>query len=89
VRAVKPDFELTAENAGTVAAICRELDGLPLALVFTRGDLQWSRSAAPLWVTGIVLSLLGCAAFCWWCERHSNLFEEDAPGSRVRSADTV
>ena len=65
------------------------LSFIALALVFARGDLQWSRPAAPLFVTGIVLSLLGYAAFYWWCERHSNLREEGAPGSRVRSADVV
>jgi len=31
-RAVKPDFMVTAENAGPIAEICFRLDGLPLAL---------------------------------------------------------
>ena len=31
-RGIVPAFELTAENAGVIAAICRELDGIPLAI---------------------------------------------------------
>jgi len=31
-RAVRPDFTITSENAATVGEICRQLDGLPLAI---------------------------------------------------------
>jgi hypothetical protein len=31
-RAVEPDFEITAQNAGAVTQICRRLDGMPLAI---------------------------------------------------------
>jgi predicted ATPase/transcriptional regulator with XRE-family HTH domain len=31
-RAVEPDFEITTQNAGAVTQICRQLDGMPLAI---------------------------------------------------------
>jgi predicted ATPase/transcriptional regulator with XRE-family HTH domain len=46
--AVQPRFRLTVVNAPIVAAICRRLDGLPLALELAAGRLAWLSPTALL-----------------------------------------
>lgn len=45
-RAVKPDFEITQENAAAVAEICVRLDGLPLAIELAAARLKFLSPSA-------------------------------------------
>jgi predicted ATPase/class 3 adenylate cyclase len=47
-RAVRPDFELTPENVGVVASICRALDGLPLAIELAAARTRFFQPTALL-----------------------------------------
>ena len=47
-QAVRPEFELTEENAEAVAAICRRLEGLPLAIELAAVQLKLFTPAALL-----------------------------------------
>lgn len=53
--AAMPDFRVTAENASAVAAICRRLDGLPLALELAA---PWIRLLTPQSILGQLESRL-------------------------------
>ncbi|HET9224124.1 MAG TPA: tetratricopeptide repeat protein, partial [Roseiflexaceae bacterium] len=57
-QAVKPGFELTAENARAIAEICTQLDGLPLAIELAAARSRLFAPQAMLVRLGSRLSLL-------------------------------
>jgi predicted ATPase len=61
-RAVKPDFELTEDNAQSIAEICARLDGLPLALELAAARIRVLTPRALLQRLGQSLKLLAGGA---------------------------
>lgn len=61
-RAVKPDFEATADNVDAIAAICVALDGVPLALELAAARIRMLPPAAILSRLDRRLSLLSGGA---------------------------
>lgn len=57
-RAVKPDFEVTSENAAAVAEICARLDGIPLAIELAAARIKVLSPQALLVRLGSRLELL-------------------------------
>lgn len=57
--AVRPDFYLTPDNAEDVAAICRRLDGLPLAIEFAAARMR-------MWPPALLRTHLTDAALLDW-----------------------
>jgi predicted ATPase/class 3 adenylate cyclase len=57
-RAVRPDFEVSADNAPAIAAICARLDGLPLAIELAAARIRILTPQAMLKRLGQRLALL-------------------------------
>lgn len=64
----EPDFAITAENADAVAGICRQVEGLPLALELAAGSLH----------------LFSPAQLAAWLAVRSNLVPKRGPGVVAR-----
>ena len=57
VRTIQPHFDITPENRPAIVALCRKLDGLPLAIELAAA---WSDALPPAEVTSLLDSGLGC-----------------------------